>query len=369
MNKKMTVFRLFFLMLLAAIALYWRVPAVREKVASYTEEDFTDENVYTDLYVIAERLKEEIQKGSDEFTIYMKDIDVNQLEQINSFLDGIYGSGATYQQVGSVGDSCKKVKITIEKTINFYAVQAYQNGTPIPDSDQRAETLYRVIKGIMGSQITNQMTDYEKELALHDYLVANCTYSENVSQSAESDIYRAYGALVNHDAVCNGYAEAMKLLLDCAGVRSEFVAGTAGGVDHAWNLVELDGKWYHLDTTWDDPVPDRGEQVVHPYFNVTDAVMGQSHTWERMNHPAAESMDQNYYMQNRSYFYSFAAYKEAAYVEMVDGDAQSYEAVVEGYVERKDDMQFLFENNNKYSKVNWHCFEEGRYKVLVINAE
>ena len=41
--------------------------------------------------------------------------------------------------------------------------------------------------------------------------------------------------------------------------------GTADEIDHAWNLVELDGKWYHLDATWDDPMPDQGEDALHQY--------------------------------------------------------------------------------------------------------
>ncbi|MBR1865451.1 MAG: hypothetical protein IJ801_02980 [Lachnospiraceae bacterium] len=369
MGKKITVCAVLFVLSGMGLWVYSKVPDVQETIAFYTEEDFTEDNIYTDLDGIADRLKEEIQKGSNDFTIYMKDVDVAELEQINSALDGIFGSGSTYQQIGSVGESYKKVKITIEKTMNYYAVEAYLNQTPIPDSQERAKELYEVIRQVMDTQITDGMTDYEKELTLHDYLVTHCTYSENVIQSPDSDIYRAYGALVNGDAVCNGYAEALKLLLDCAGVPSEFVTGTAGGVEHAWNLVKLGDEWYHMDATWDDPLPDGGEQVVHPYFNVSDEVIGQSHVWKREEYPEADSMFWNYYVRSQTYFQGFDDYKTHAYEAMVTEEADHYEAVVEGYVEHKEDMQFLFENNSRYSRVNWHCFEEGSYRVLVLNAE
>ncbi len=369
MNKIITAFMILLLLITAVVYLYWKIPVVQEKMATYTEDDFEQENIYTDLEDISIRLQDEIQKGSDEFTIYLKDLDVKELEQINSLLDGIYGCGSTYQQIRSVGEKYKKVKITIERTINYAAVQAYINHTPILDSDERARILYEKIKEVMDSVITESMSDYEKEIALHDYLVSHCKYSEEVNQYSESDIYRAYGALVNREAVCNGYAEALTLLLECAGVNSMFVTGTAEGIEHAWNLVELDGKWYHLDATWDDPLPDRGESVIHPYLNVTDSIIEKSHTWKREDYPQAWDMEYNYYVQKNAFFYSFSDFQYSAYDRMINGDEHYYEAVVEGYEENQDDMQFIFQNNDKLDNVNWQCFAEGDYRVLVLNGQ
>lgn len=369
MKKKIIVFAVIFI--LAGLAAYFdlSVPAVQEKIAYYTEEDFKEENIYSDIVSLAKRLDDEILKGSESFTVFLKDIDVNEINQINAALDGIFGSGATYQQVGTVGDSYKKVTITIKRTINYYAVQAYLNQTPIPETEERAKQLYKTIKSILDSQITEDMTDYEKELALHDYLITHCKYSTDTTQSPDSDIYRAYGALVNQDAVCNGYAEALHLLFMCAGIRSEFVIGTADGVDHAWNLVQLDEKWYHIDATWDDPIPDQGEETIHPYFNVTDEIMAESHSWKKEDHPAADSMDYNYYVKNRLYFSSFEEYKSQAYEAMIYHGNQRYEAVIENYTEKEEDMQFIFQDNYRYDSVNWQTFKEGKYIILVLKAE
>lgn len=369
MNRMITVFSFIFILALLFVFLYLRVPAVQEKVASFTEEDFTEENIYSSLETVSERLDEEILKGSEEFTIYLKDMDINEINQINASLDGIFGSGATYQQVGAVGDTYKKITITIKRTTNYYAVQAYLKQEPIPVTEKKAKELYAVMKTILDTRITKTMTDYEKELAIHDYLVSHCRYSEDTAQPAESDIYRAYGALVNQDAVCNGYAEALQLLFVCAGIKSQFVVGTAAGVSHAWNLVEIGGKWYHLDATWDDPLPDQGEKIVHPYFNVPDEVMAQSHTWNKEDYPAASSMDYNFYKQNQSYFTGFDEYRENAYQVMVNDGIAYYEGVIENYQEKEEDMQFVFENNYRYRSVNWQTFKEGAYRVLVMQAE
>lgn len=369
MKKKIVFFSVIFILAGIASYGYAYVPAVQEKIAAIMEEDFKPENIYSDLESVSERLDEEILNGAESFTIYLKDMDVDEINQINAALDGIFGSGETYQQLGSIGNTYKKVEITIKRTTNYYAYCAYVNQTPIPESETKAKQLYETIKQILDSQISPSMSDYEKELVLHDYLVTNCKYSSIAIQSAESDIYRAYGALVNGDAVCNGYAEALQLLFMCAGLNSQFVTGTADGIDHAWNLVELDGKWYHLDATWDDPVPDQGGDPLHPYFNVTDEIMEESHVWKKEDYPAANDMDYNYYVQNNAYFKNFDDYTSPAYDALVENGEECYEAVIENYTENEEDMQFIFQNNYKYNSVSWQSFEEGAYHVLVMRVE
>ena len=369
MNKKIILYLCICILATSAVYVYYSVPAVQEQIALWTEEDFTEDNIYSDLESLSVRLDEEILSGAESFTVYLKDMDINEIDQINASLDGIFGSGNTYQQVGVVGNTYNKVTITVKRTINYYAYCAYVNQTPIPESEEKAKKLYKVVKKILDSEITDTMSDYEKELALHDYLVTHCKYSENAKQDSESDIYRAYGALVNQDAVCNGYAEALQLLFMCAGIRSEFVVGTADGIDHAWNLVELDGKWYHLDATWDDPKPDQGENILHPYFNVPDALIAESHTWNREDYPAAEDMTYNYYVKSGAYFENFEDYKGTAYKEMIHNGKQRYEAMIKNYVENEEDMQFIFEDNYRYNSVSWQSFEQGTYSILILEAK
>lgn len=369
MSKKIVIFTLILLLACAGVCLYMKVPEVQRVVATYTEDDFTEDNIYSDLERLSERLDQEIMKGSESFTIYLKDMDVKEINQINETVNGIFGSGATYHQVGNIGNTYKKVTITINRTVNYYVLHAYLNQEEIPDTETKAKELYAVVKQIMETQISDGMTDFEKEVALHDYLVKNCRYSEDTNQPAESDIYRAYGALVNGDAVCNGYAEALQLLFMCAGIDSEFVIGTANGIDHAWNLVKLDGKWYHLDATWNDPIPDLGEDLVHPYFNVSDEVIEESHIWDHTKYPVADSMEYNYYVKNELYFRDVETYKDDAYQTMIYGRKKCYEAVVENYIENEQDMQFIFENNYIYDSVNWQTFREGSYCVVVLKAD
>ncbi len=97
---------------------------------------------------------------------------------------------------------------------------------------------------------------YEDIKMIHDYLVDNIEYDTSLSKD---NIYDLYGALVNRVAVCEGYARSFKYILDEMGISSVLVIGTGtnsrGETErHAWNYVEIDGNWYAVDCTWDDPV-------------------------------------------------------------------------------------------------------------------
>lgn len=127
------------------------------------------------------------------------------------------------------------------------------------------------------SCVKEGMTDVEKALALHDYLALNCAYAykeylEDTLDTVEH-VYDSYGALVNGKAVCQGYAEAYRLLLSTVGIQSDLCS--SGEMNHAWNVVMIDGNWYHVDVTWDDPTWNREGQVFHSYFLLSDAEMGE----------------------------------------------------------------------------------------------
>ena len=98
--------------------------------------------------------------------------------------------------------------------------------------------------------------DYDNIKMVHDYLITNIEYDQNYEST---DSYSIYGALIDKKAVCEGYAEAFKYLLNAAGIECELVQGNATNSEgttenHEWNCVCLDGTWYYIDVTWDDPV-------------------------------------------------------------------------------------------------------------------
>ena len=125
------------------------------------------------------------------------------------------------------------------------------------------------------SWVDNSMTDVEKALAVHDYLVLDCEYDYDSYQSgAVPEVsHSAYGALVEKKAVCDGYAKAYACILEELGISSKIVSSDV--MSHAWNLVSIGGAWYHVDATWDDPVRDNIGRVAHKYFLLSDTAISQ----------------------------------------------------------------------------------------------
>lgn len=125
---------------------------------------------------------------------------------------------------------------------------------------------------------------YQDIRRVHDYLVNNIEYDSTISRP---HIYNIYGALVNGRAVCEGYARSFKYLMDELGIPCVLVIGTGTNSegeteDHAWNYVEVNGSWYAIDTTWDDPII-RGNGTVpsnvkYRYFLKGSSEFNQDHT-------------------------------------------------------------------------------------------
>lgn len=125
------------------------------------------------------------------------------------------------------------------------------------------------------------LNDFEKVKYVNDFVVLNTAYN---LESAASP-YTPYSILFNGEGVCEGYALTTLLLLEAAGVETRYISGKVETGLHAWNLVKLDGEWYHLDTTWNDPVPNQPGKVRYDYFLVSDATLRADHSWEEEKYP------------------------------------------------------------------------------------
>lgn len=153
---------------------------------------------------------------------------------------------------------------------------------------------------IISKVIKTGMSDYEKELALHDYVVNNSKYDKRLfTGNMPLESYTDYGILVEGTGVCAGYARALYRLLNMVGIECMYVTGYGdngtGPVGHAWNIVKIEGEYYHLDSTWDDPVTYTGRDVItYNYFNVNDEKMSKDHTWNLEKYPECTSIKYAY---------------------------------------------------------------------------
>ena len=142
---------------------------------------------------------------------------------------------------------------------------------------------------------------YDQLKIFHDYLVLNV---ESATDDPTAD--SIYGALVNKKALCEGYAKAFSYLCNLAGIENMIVTGYTD-VDHMWNMVKLEGKWYHIDVGWDKPSAALSERypdmVLYQYFLSEDSVMENNRIISNMlcDPPVADSSDMYYFNVENKY--------------------------------------------------------------------
>lgn len=175
---------------------------------------------------------------------------------------------------------------------------AWEQGDPAGLSDDDRE-IYSAVKKVLGKILKDDMDDLEKETAIYKWIVNNVDYDwthQDIMVPTPRESFTPYGGLVNHTAVCLGYATTFQLLCDLAGVECITVVGAAFGSseDHGWNMVRLDGDWYCVDVTWDANYREQGmgwgssgpDRWV--YFNITsDEMAASDHQWDYANTPEA----------------------------------------------------------------------------------
>ncbi|MFR5029193.1 MAG: transglutaminase domain-containing protein, partial [Coprococcus sp.] len=158
--------------------------------------------------------------------------------------------------------------------------------TYLTNAKEEQQELDAALQEVKSKIDTSGMSDEEIVLAYHEYLTSTVAYAyEDYFNGtiAANNGYDMYGALVKHSCVCQGYAETMFYLLREAGLSCAIASSE--NINHAWNIVKIHGKWYHIDATWDDPVWDMPGRSYHDYFLVSFDTMNKNtlinHTKDR----------------------------------------------------------------------------------------
>lgn len=144
----------------------------------------------------------------------------------------------------------------------------------------------------------NSENIFDSELKLHDLLAEMITYYEYEDINEIPNKYHNIdGAFLENIAVCDGISKAYQILLSKIGIESIVVTGDLSGVSHAWNMVKLDGNWYHVDVTSNCSVKADNKVVIHSYFNITTDALKKTHkiTDEQLI-PIANKEDYTYYV-------------------------------------------------------------------------
>lgn len=261
----------------------WEQPGIQKTAAEQTYRAAAAALTETDnLSELKSIIHAEMNKYNTSFSIDYTGATANLKAELDNILKQIYAedeylygtvSKTNYGYTGFVND------VTITFNIEYLT------------TNQQEAYVDTEIESILSKIIKDGMSEFEKVKAVNDFIVQNTSYSFDTEASPHS----VYALLTEQKGVCQGYALLAYRLLNALEFDVQYVTGVAyangEGIDHAWNLVKVDGKWYYLDTTWNDPTPNRPSQVQYNYFLVTADQLAKDHEWEQAGLPAATSTD------------------------------------------------------------------------------
>lgn len=209
-----------------------------------------------------------LNNGWDDFTFFcdLKAYDncLNDVESITNnkvIMSNINNFVATYNSFNKVTvnyNNFGRVNIKIDKLYTAEDIEII---------NQKIDEIYNKL-------INDNMSDEEKIKTIHDYIINNTKYDSERSEEIKNKTYTnirhysnmAYGPLIYGKSICGGYTDTMALFLDKMKIENYKISSEK----HIWNLVFIDGKWKHLDLTWDDPVVNTGIDILLDTFFLID---------------------------------------------------------------------------------------------------
>ena len=176
--------------------------------------------------------------------------------------DNLFPLGISSQEIDDVISDLNKIKLY---GFSAYGVYSDLQNSEYGENKEHIEyfkSVHSEVSKIINNNIHDNMSDYDKAKVLHDYLVNNMSYSYEIKNNGSTNPH-VYDALILDTGVCHDYSAAYELLCEKAGLECDEIQSET----HAWNIVKIDGEWYNVDCTWDDPV---GGSLRYEYFLISD---------------------------------------------------------------------------------------------------
>ena len=214
-----------------------------------------------------------INSGSDTFEFYCK-------HGYDSCLDDLTSIASDRDLLSDINNfthpynSFKQIETKIE-SFGKVTLIFYKNYT-----EEEMDKINAEVDRLYNELVSDSNTVKYNILQVHNYIISNSRYdSDKISNLSSYASDKAIGPLFEGHAICSGYTDAMQLFLEKMGLNNYRVASEK----HTWNGVEIDGVWYHLDLTWDDPVtvgiPDL-DLLEHEFFLISTRDLKNFNTGE-----------------------------------------------------------------------------------------
>lgn len=267
-----------------------------------------------------------------------------------------YVDGYTYKQY-TRGD--KTVSIEFAGSYNVDVETAKAKKAAI---EQAADEMLAGIVSLDG--------DYEKMKAIYETIILGTDY-----EMGAPDNQNIYSVFVNHKSVCQGYAKATQYLCNLAGIECTLVMGTVeNGMGHAWNLVNLDGNYYYVDTTWGDISYELTEEdmtvaayapaINYDYLCITTRKLLDTHVIEsEVPMPECVAMQDNYYVRENAYFTEYNVEQMQALfrkmqeqgrsdITVMCEDGECFQAVKAALIDEQEIFNYLGEQESIGYSIN-----------------
>ena len=232
--------------------------------------------------IIGQRLKNAFLNGDSEVSIADLNLSTDKLSFV-CFLRYYFpfiSNGAELDRVSSRNNILTKIYIsntmTLDETKNYF------------------NALDQEVSSIL-SLVSDDMDDVEKAMVIHDYLVNYCKYQLH---DFDDDTFRSGGILFRKTGVCQAYTYAYQYIMNQLGMECYVVESS--NMNHAWNIINIDQHYYHVDVTWDDPIYDNFGRVKHLYFLLSDeAIKNSNHyDWDRTDLKCDDNKYDEYYWKD-----------------------------------------------------------------------
>ncbi len=241
---------------------------------------------------------------------------------------------------------------------------AYKAGDWSSLEEQEQKTI-ELADAVIKEVIKEGMTDYEKELAIYEWIHQNITVDDGITVAIPTTGEYAdnpYGVLMTKKAVCVGFATTFRLFMQMLDIDCMVVHDT--GLSHSWNLIKLDDEWYHVDNYMDNG----GAKYMN--FNMTDSMCGMGHEWDREFFPAANGTEYSYMLKNCVEFKSLEEFAKDLR-EIIEGEESksiTYKVTTDDFKTTAAQLELIAEGVKEYQGSS-ELAKAGYFEYAVVSMD
>ena len=346
-------------------------------ILDFAPEEISSESITTDFYtetvsIIDSTMVETQETKKATFPHKETEITtelVNQSEQ--TLYDKLYLELSQYHEIIEFDykidpdELAEAINLLEHKNPEIFWISAYS----LSYNEISSEVAFKIMNDYQPEQLKNMsaeleamiqqiivsldknLSDYEKILQIHDYLVTHTEYDSDSALLSEKGIWStAYGCLINGKAVCQGYAQAFQMLMNALEIECGICSGSAKNEPHVWNYILLNQNYYWVDVTWDDPISmdsvEQNDWIYHSYFLINDEMLFRTRMLDgkEIFKPECNSLESNYFVKENNYLlnYQFTEIDKRLSEHVADGNLEIMFATEDAY---QACIQDLFSNN------------------------